>query len=810
MGRLVVVGNAMISDLRLSVRHLKKSRGFAAIAILTLAVGIGSVTTIYSALRALVLHPFDYPESSELVHVWSGDSWPLSPADYLDLEAQMETLETFGVYSPQSFNVGAENAVAVSGIRCTEGVLKAFGVAGVRGRLIEAGDAVEGAEPVAVVSHGLWQGQFGGREDLLGSTIRLNGSNVTVVGIMPAGFEFAGPWIRTAGIKVWLPMSLEENRDTRDSHWLCGIARLKPGATVEAADLEAKTIGKQLSELYPNSNFSKKFLVRTLHFEMTRDLSEQVWLLFAAVGLVLLVACSNVASMLLARGAQRQGEFGVRLALGATRSDVLKLALAESLVLAICGAVFGLALAYGGIEFLKGISPASEARKAAMGIDLPVMGFAAVATLVTALLAGMPPVFATMRTSIAVIIRNDVRGSVGSRSRNIMLRGLVIGQVALAFLLANAAALFSASYFKLLDENKVLSQDEVLTARISLQGDRYDENESRVQAWNNIVERLRVIPGVDFAGVTSKLPLEGGNNTNGLVNDEVYDPSVQRIQIERSSISEDYFETMGMRLIQGRDLVAQDAMTEDGFLGVVVNETMVEAAWPDKSPLGEIIRANQPDDPWYTATVVGVVEDVRQWGASAEMQPEMYTTPERHWGRALNLVVRSERPMESLIPLVREAVESVDSELGLESVRTLRQVVGDATSGEKAMASLVNIFMGVALGLVAVGLYGTLSYTIMQRTREIGVRKALGASEGQVSGLVLKQGMLWIVIGLLIGLGGLFALSKVLQSVVYGMEGLTLVPLLLAACAIGIASTVACWLPAKRASKLDPLVALRL
>lgn len=798
----------MFSDLLLSFRNLNKSLGFSIVAILTLAVGIGAVVSLYSALRALVIEPFDFPDSHELVQVWSGDSWPLSPADYLDLHAQSESFESIGVYTPESFNIGAENAQAIRGVRGTAGVLPAFGVRPMDGRWLEDGDAVEGAEPVGVISYGLWQRVFGGREDIIGHSMRLNGGSVTIVGVMPAKYEFSGPWIRSDDTDVWLPLSLESQKDRRGSHWLSGVARLKDGRTVEAADAEIKSIGERLSEKYPNTNFRKKFLVRSLHYEMTKDIGEYVWLLFAAVGVILLVACSNVASMLLSRGAQRQGEFGVRVALGATKVNLLRLALSESVALCLVGAVLGLFFAYGGIEILKSISPASTARKEAMVLDAPVLLFALGTTVVASLSAGLPPVIVAIKTTVSTILRNDVRGAIGSRSRNYLLRTLVIGQVAMAFVLANCAALFSGSYYELLDENKLITTDRVLSAQITLQGERYQEENDRILVWEELEQKLAALPGVTSAAVTSKLPLEGGNNTNGLVNDEVYDPSQQRIQIEYTSVTEGYFDTLGIKLLQGRTLDKTDISTEDGARGVVVNRTMVERAWPDKNPLGEVIRANMESDPWYRATVVGVVEDVRQWGASQDVQAEMFTMPKGHWGRRIYVMVRSSQAAGNLIPMLREVIDDVDSELALENVRTLDQVVGDATEGERTMAGMVNSFMAIALGLVAVGLYGTLSYTILLRTREIGVRRALGASGGEISRLVFRQGAMWVGIGLTIGLGGAFALTTVLESMVYGMEGLSVMPLLLAVGVITVAAAAACWFPARKASRLDPLVAL--
>ena len=797
----------MLSDLRLSLRTLAKARGFALIAILTLAVGIGATTAIFSTLRALVLSPFHYASADRLVHVWSGDGWPLSPADYLDLKTQSTSFTAFGVYQRGSVNVGRENAQSAFSVAGTSDVLRAFGVAPALGRFFEPADDAAGAPSVVILSHALWQQHYAGDPQVIGRTLRLNGADFTVVGVMPRDFEFVSPWSRTAEPQLWTPLSLEERKTARDSHYLLGIARLRDGIAVTAADAEIKTLGKRLTELYPDSNTRKLFLVRSLHFEMTKGVGRQVWLLFGAVALVLLVACGNVASMLLARSARREGEFGVRVALGATRASLMRLALTESFVLAAAGAVLGVALALGGIEVLRVISPVSGTRKAAMTLDAGAVGFALGATLLTALLAGLPPALAAMRTSLSGVIRSDARGAVGSRARHHMLRLLIVAQVAVAFVLANGAVLFSTAYLKIVEENRVLATDAVLSAQVALRGPRYKENADRVRFWNQLVERVQALPGVTKAAITSKLPLEGGSNTNGLVNDQVYDPTQQRMNIERSSITADYFEAMGLRLIKGRNLGPEDR--EGDIRGVVVNQELVKRAWPDKEPLGEIIRANQPTKPWYVVRVVGIVENVKQWGADAAVQPEMYTTPEGHWGNTANLVVRSSLPTSQLAPMLRKELAAMDSELALKDVRTMREVVGVATQGQRAVAGLVNFFMATALGLVAVGLYGTLSYHVQQRTREIGVRVAIGAMKGDITRLVFAQGSRWVALGLVLGLAGSAGLSTALKSLVYRMEGLTTPPLLLAVAAVGLAAIVACWIPARRAARLDPLEALR-
>jgi predicted permease len=798
----------MLSNLRLSLRTLAHSRGFALIAVFTLAVGIGATTAIFSALQALVISPFSYPASDRLVHVWSGDGWSLSPADSIDLKAQTSSYSSLGVYQPQTYNVGQENAQSVMGVSGTSDVLRAFSVKPMLGRWLEPADDVPGAAPVVILSHALWRQLFAGDPSAIGRKLRLNGYDALIVGIMPAGFEFVSPWMRTAECRLWTPRSFDDKeKKQRDSHYLLGIARLRDGVSVATADAEIKTIGKRLTQLYPDSNTRKEFLVRSLHEEMTRDLGKQVWLLFGAVALVLLVACGNVASMLLARSARRQGEFGVRVALGASSSDLMKLALIESLILALAGAVLGVALAYGGVEILRVIAPVSDARKAAIALDAPALGFGLLATALTALLAGLPPALSARRTSVATVMRSDARGSVGSRDQHRMLRGLVIAQVAVAFVLANGAVLFSTAYLKVVEENRQITTDAVVTAQVTLNGSRYEKDDARVRFWYDLVGRAQTLPGVIHGAITSKLPLDGGSNTNALVNDESYDPTQLRMSVERSSITEDYFTAMGLRLLKGRSLRTEDRQGD--IRGVVVNQACVDKAWPKKDPIGELLRGNNPGKPWYTARVVGVVENVKQWGAAAEVQPEMYTAPEGHWGRSAFLVLQTPLPAAQLAPLLRHELAAIDPELALKDVRTMRDVVGSATQGQRAVAGLVNFFMAIALGLVAVGLYGTLSYSVQQRTREIGVRVAIGALKGDIIRLVFAQGSRWVAVGLTLGLAGSVALSFALKSVVYRMQGLTAPPLILAAFAVGLAAIIACWLPARRAARLDPLEALR-
>ncbi|HTZ21635.1 MAG TPA: ABC transporter permease [Opitutaceae bacterium] len=793
-------------DLKFALRQLRKSPAFFAVAVLTLAVGIGATTAMFSSLRALVVEPFSYPHADRLVHVWSNDGQPLSTPDYFDIHEQATSFAELGAYSPRPANLGGENAQSVRSVSCTPGVLRAFGVTPALGRLFAPADEEKGAPLVAVLSHRLWQQAFAGDPGLVGRTIRLNDGNVTVVGIMPASFEFASPWMSTASCEVWLPLQLQRGEGDRGSHWLCTVGRLKDGVTLAAADTEIKAIGARLKAAYPDTNTKKPFLVRSLYFEMTRYVRSQVWLLFGAVALVLLIACANVASMLLARSARRHGEFGVRLALGATRLQILRLALSESVLLALAGAVLGLGLAAGGIRLLQFIAPVSEARKAAMTLDGGVLLFAAGLGLLTALLAGLPPAFAATRIAVADLLRVDSRGAAGSRTRHHLLRGLIVAQVAVAFVLANGAALFSAGYVKLLAANSSLATDYVLSAELNLRGDRYAKKEVRAQFFDLLAARAATLPGVTVAGITTKLPLEGGSNLNILVNDEVFDPAAKRPLVEVSAVTPGYFAAAGLTLLRGRTLEPGDA-GEDA-IGVVVNRALVDQCWPGQDPLGKVFRPNSAKT-WFHARVVGVVESVRQWGADSEPRPELYWAPDHAWGQTLFLLLRSPQPASQLAPGLRRAVAELDPDLPVARIRTLQTVVDEATKGQRVVAGLVDFFMAVALGLVAVGLYGTLSYHILQRTREIGVRMALGAARRDIVRLVFRQGSGWTLIGVTIGIGGALALASTLRSLVYGLDSIDPVSLVAATAAVALAATLACWLPARRAARVDPIIALR-
>jgi predicted permease len=800
-------GEAMSRDLHLGLRMLAKSPGFTAVAVLMLAVAIGSVTAMFSVVRVCVLNPFSSPNAARMVQVWSSAEQTVSTLDYFDIREQSSSFAELGAYSMQRVNFGGEHPESLYSVACTPGVLRAFGVPPALGRWLEPADEQKSAAPVAIISDRLWRESFAADPGLIGRPIRLNGDTVTVVGVMPASFHFCSPWMPDNMVcDIWRPLQLQRDGVGRDFGWWLVMGCLKEGVSLASADAEIKALGARLKSAYPVTNLKKPFLVRSLRFELTHYGSSYVWMIFDAALLMLLVACLNVASMLLARNARRQGEFGIRVALGATPGRIFRLVLSQSLVLALAGTLGGLGLGAAGLRFLIYLAQAPDASQVPMVVDGAALLFAAALTLITALLAGVPPASAALRVSVADLLRSDSRGAAGSGSRNRLMGGLIVTQVAVAFILANLAVLLSASYVRQLAAVSNVATDYVLTAELNLTNARYEKNEAMGRFFQRLTERACALPGVAAAGVTSQLPLEGGASRSILVNDEVFDPAANRTVTGCSEITPGYFAAAGVPLLKGRTLQSWDGADQDNE--AVINRALAEKCWPHQDPLGKIIRVND-SSPWFRVQVVGVVDNMHWRPVEAEPSPQMYWTTSRAWGKTHFLIVRSSQPASVLAPVLRGAVAELDPDLPLSRVRTFRTIVRDATSTSRLVAGLINFCMLVAIALVAVGLYGTLSYHVLYRTREIGVRMALGAARYNVVGLVFRQGFGWVLLGIVIGVGGALALASSLRSMVYDLNTVNPLALGASAGAVVLAAALACWFPARRASKVEPMEALR-
>jgi predicted permease len=797
-------GEAWLRDLKFGFRTLMKSPGFTIVAALMLAIGIGSVTTIFGGVRAFVTKPYSSPNGDRLVHLWSDELKPLSVPDYFEFRARSTSFAELGMYAPRDFNVGGDHPTGVNGADCTPGVLRAFGVAPALGRWLEDADENPGAPPAAVISYRVWHELFGADSTLIGRTIRLEDADVTVVGVMPANFEFSWLWMGNKTCEIWRAFRLRRDSNN-DWNW-CTIGCLKTGVTLSAADSEIKAIGAQLKAARGDAGEKYPFLATSLRYELARYEKSYAWMILTATLLVLAVACANVASMLLARGLRRRGEIGVRVALGASPGAILRLALSESLLLALAGTIGGVALAPVEMALLRSLDSSGSPRMAAMTMDGNAFVFAAGLCLLTGLLAGFPAALAALRISAGDLLRTDNRAAAGSATRHRLLRGLVVTQVAVAFILANVAVLLSASYAKMITANSKIAKDYVLSAELNLHSARYNTNDALARFCEQLSKRIVAVPGVFAAGVVTDLPLEWGPAGGVLANDEVYDPKAQGRAAVFSAITPEYFAAADIPILHGETLRRTDRGW--GNIGVVVNRAFADKYWPGQNALGKIVRPNAPQ-PYFQARVVGVVENVRQWGPNSQPQPQLYWTMDHAWGKTIFLIVRSSQPGAALATALRRAVAELDPDLPLSRIRTFKDIVRDATFTGKIVTGMANGCMMAAIVLAAIGLYGTLSYHVQQRTREIGVRIALGANRGDLVRLVFRQGLAWVLPGIILGTIGALLSAKALRACVYDVNTISPVALTVSMSAVFFATALACLLPAHRASRVEPMEALR-
>lgn len=802
--------STFLIDLKYSLRVLGKNLGFTTVAVMTLALGIGISTALFSVLRALVLYPLPYPESDRIACAWAnGKGMPFSLPGFMDVLEQNTTFESFGGFAGSRYIFGKESSESVYGVRCTSGAFKTLGIKPLLGRYFDERDEAPGAARTVVLSHSLWTRSFGGNPAVIGQSVQIDGEETTIVGVMPAHFEWPSYsfWRHGQDMELWVPIQLTGG--SRDWHWVHAIGRLKPGVSLEAADSELKNIGKRLSKLYTSTVKDKPFDAYSLYDQMTRRIRPRLGLLFGAVILLMLVACSNVASMLSARGTRRQSEFGVRLALGAPRQRIVRMVFTETLLLGLVACVFGVLLSIWGLGLIKSILPVqlvTNTRRAAIHIDACVLAFSMALALITSLLTGLLPALAAAKTSVQETLRANGRSRTSSILCSRSLWRLVTAQIATTLVLAHGSLLLSTSYIKVLEDNQALNTDKVITTEIKLVGKQYSKKESRYHFWDRLCRSIGDVPGVDTVGITSKLPLEGGFNQPILVGEEIFDPSQARDLVELSYVTPGYFGAIGVPLLSGHLHKHQDP--KDKSVAVVVNRALVERYFPYKSPIGGQIRRNVANPDWH-AHIAGVVGNIRQWGSDYKAIPEIYfplTYETPHTGI---LTVRTRSKATGLLPTIQKQLAKLDPSLPLAKIRTSKDILQASGSHRRLSALLMNAFMGVTLLLMAIGVYGSLSYHMAQRYREIGIRLALGALPKNIVHFVLSQAGLWIMVGLTIGLVGSGILSIVLRSQVYGIivwhPGAFGLGLLI----ITVIALFTCLIPALRAAKTDPMEVLR-
>ena len=796
----------LIQDLRYAVRMLVKKPGFTAVAAITLALGIGANTAIFSVVNAVLLRALPFKQPEQLVRIWESNpaanlpSFSASFPNFTDWQTQNEVFEEMAAFREDGFNltIGTEPE-RLTGARVTAGFFQTLGVEPAEGRMFLPAEDQAGADRVAIVSHRMWQQRLGGDPQLIGRQLMVDGQSFTVVAVMPRGFTF--PQDNT---DLWIPFAPDAQRGERAAHFLRVIARLKPGVTVERAQTDMNVIAERLEQAYPKTNTGWRLTMLPLHEAISGQIRTTLLVLLAAVGLILLIACANVANLLLARASARGREIAIRAALGARRGRIIRQLLTESLLLALLGGGIGLLLAVWGVDLLVSFGPDSIPRLKEVGIDGRVLGYTLTLSLLTGSIFGLAPALQTSRADLSRALKEGGLASTGSAGRHRMGRLLVVTEIALAMMLLVGAGLLVQSFIRLQQVEPGFDAAHSLTMEINLAQSKYPKREQRAAFLQQALDRIRSLPGVEFAGATHRLPLRGNSGAGFLIEGRPEPQPGQELSINYRSVSPDYFQALGTPLVQGRTFTEQEAWTTAG--AVVINQAAARRHFPGESPLGKRVKISRGGD-WLT--VVGVAGDVRESGLQAEVEPGIYLPYVHSPAPSMTLVIRAGADPVSVAGGVRDQIRAVDADQAVSGIATLEQLVTTAIAQPRFNASLLLLFAAIAMLLAAVGIYGVMAYAVGQRTREIGLRLALGAQTSDVLRMILGQGVRLAVIGVVIGLIAAFMLTRLMESLLFGVGATD--PLTFAVIALlltGVA-LLACYIPARRATKIDPMVALR-
>jgi predicted permease len=798
-------------DLRYGLRMLFKNPGFTAIAVLTLALGIGANTAMFSVLNTYLFRALPYPESDNLVRVFRtsphSQSWPHSPGNFFDHREQNTVFEYMAALSSYRPNLAepGEAAERLQGISATSDFFPALGVQPILGRVFSAEEHEPGADSVAVLSHRFWISRFAGDPNVIERTLRLDGQDVRIIGVMPETFEHPLLW---GTVDLWRPLAFNtEARGNRGSNWLRSIGRLKPGVSIEQAEEEMVVLAANLAQ-QNKENAGESLRLEPLHRSMSDVNTRKImWFTFGLASFVLLIGCANLANLQLVRTTARAREYAVRAALGAGRGRLLRQSLTESLALSFIGGSLSLLLAMWSVEFISQ-RLFKELPGARVTLDFSVFGFALLCSLATGLIFGTVPAWLASRTDLNQALRQNVRGSTASRSHNRLRHALIVSEVAFAVVLLSGAGLFLRGLQRFDHLDPGWRVDGLLMAQISLQGDNYSSSAQRATFFQKLEQRLRVLPGVEFAALSSSQPIWSFNSSGSFRVEGQPEPQPgQWPEVFFEPITPQYFETLGISLLEGRAFTYDD--TADRPAVVIINQTMARRYWPDESPLGKRIGRPGQDPQWQE--IVGVVNDI----AFPANLSEPYTRLQAYrpqaqapWGGAA-IALRTSTTPESLAGVLRAAVAELDPTQPVHRIRTARSLVEQDLGDISLLATLLGAFAVLGLVLAVIGIYGVTSYTIVQRMGEIGIRMALGAQRRDVLLLVLAKGARLIILGALIGFGGAYAVSHMLIAAIptlptRDLAGLVAISLTL----IGVA-LVACYVPARRATRVDPIVALR-
>jgi putative ABC transport system permease protein len=797
-------------DVRTGARALVHSPVFTVVTVLSLALGIGANTAMFSVVNGLLLRPLPYPESEQIVDVWHTppqqsfpglDRFSVSPANYLDWKAQSTAFEQMAVYTDTGLSLSTTNdPLPLTGAVVSSDFFSVLRSNAMQGRTFTADEERPGRDQVVVIGHGLWQRAFGANPNIIGQTLTLNSRSFTVVGIMPAGFEFP----REA--ELWVPLAWDDNdRQTRSIHDYLVIARLKQNVSLQQAQAEMSTISSRLEQQYPNENTGWGAVVIPLRDDLVGDIRLALLVLFCAVGFVLLIACANVANLMLARGANRQKEIAVRIALGAGRARLVRQLLTESVLLAVVGGLLGLLLALWGSKML--VQLGSLPNSGDIGIDTWALGFTLLVSFAAGIIIGIVPALQFTRTSISETLKQGAGRTGGSPMKQHTRKALVISEVALSLVLLIGAGLMIRSFWKLQNVDPGFDTSNTLTMSVALTWIRYSEPHQRLAFVDRTIEQIRALPGVVSVGITTRVPLTGGGSTQPFsVEGRPTAAISEQPMAQARYVSPDYFATIGIPLRQGRFFSDHDR--DNSVPVVIISEAMARRFWPGENPIGRRLTPTFHVEQG-PREIVGIVGDVKSSGLDADLSAMMYLPYKQAPLPFMSFVVRTASNPESLIQPVSKAIYSIDKDQALTNVQTMEQVHRESLSDRRFNMTLLLTFAGVALMLAAVGVYGVMNYTVTLRRRELGIRMALGAAKMDVLRLVLGQALTLTLIGVGAGLISAYALTRLMASLLYGVTAtdyLTFGSVSAVLIAVGVAAS---YVPARRATKVNPTIALR-
>ncbi len=816
---------SLLQDMRYGARMLLKNPGFTVVAIIAITLGIGANTAIFSVVNAVLLRPLPYNEPEQLVAVWESNTrkpdnkMSISYPDFFDWRERSQSFEGIAIYRNANFSTTDKGQpVQLSGQVVSAEMFDLLRVRPLLGRNFTREDEKVGGKTssrAVIISQSLWQRIFGADNNTIGQTISLDHKQFEIVGVMPAGFQFP---IQAEPIEIWVTPAVDSETDDEKSpmterrgfRLLHGIARLKSGVTIQQAQSEMEAIAKGIEEQHPDQNVNVGARLIPFHKDLVSNYSLGLLVLSCAVGCVLLIACANVANLMLARTTSRYKEIAVRAALGAGRLRLIRQLLTESLLLSLAGGLLGLVVAWWGVEVIIKLIPEDLPRLAEISVDRAVLGFTFLLSLITGVLFGVIPAIQGSKTDLNEAMKEGARGNSGGY-RTKFRSALVIAEVAIALVLLIGAGLLGQTFLKLQRVDLGFDSNNVLTAMVELPSAQYTKPEQKIAFYQQLLDRVKTLPGVNSASGVLPLPISG-DDANGSfeIEGRPTEPGDEP-QTDYTWINLDYFKTMKIALVEGRDFSVRDNLKSPSV--VIVNETFAKRHFPDENPLGKrlILPFSSGDQDNLPVEIVGIVKDIKQRAALSEAaSPMLYMAyAQLPFFNQISLVVRTDTEPRTLAKAIQSEVTNLDKDLPLSEIKTLDQYLGNAVAQPKFSAVLFGLFAGVALLLSAVGLYGVMAYSVTQRTHEIGIRLALGAEKSDVLRMVVRQGMTLAIAGIALGLLVAFAATRLLETLLYGVNSTDTFTFITVVFVLAGVALVACAVPARRATKTDPMVALR-